>query len=97
MRRGIAHDVEPAPASRAVHPALGERALRVAAHEQVVGPGGVIERIGMRRARDVRLAAVMELGLVAGPAPRTRDQQHRSRPISARHQRRRARRSARRS
>ena len=67
----------PSPAAGAMHPALGEDALRIGAHEQVFRPGMVVERIGLRRPRDMRLAAIAELDLVARPAPRARDQQHR--------------------
>src|SRR5262249_47325187 len=71
--RGVAHEVEPAAAAGAVHPALGKRALRGVAHEEVLGPGLVMERAGIGRPRDICLAAVMELDFVARPAPWTRD------------------------
>jgi transcriptional regulator of arginine metabolism len=72
----IPHQVEPAPAAVGVVPALGERALGVVAHEQVVGPGLVGERVGVGGVGDAGLPAVGELDLVARPAPRARDQQH---------------------
>ena len=74
---GVADGVEPAPAAGRMAPALGEAA-----------PSGCRGRTGTRPTRasvsavrvgrvgDVRLAAVVELGLVARPAPRAVDQQH---------------------
>ena len=46
--RGADH-VEPAPASRRVHPSLVKLALGVVAHEQEVGPRGVAQRAGVGR------------------------------------------------
>src|SRR5262245_42384222 len=56
-------------------PLLEVAALRVLAHEEVVAPLRVAERIRILRPRDVRLAAVGELRLVARAAPRARDDQ----------------------
>ena len=50
----------------------------------------IVERVGIRRVRDVRLTAVAELDFVAWSAPRTVDQQH---GISGPPRRRRVRRS----
>src|SRR3954468_15757739 len=57
-------------------PALAEPALRVVAHEEVIGPGGVVERLRIGRTRDVRFTAVAELGLVARAAPGAADEKH---------------------
>src|SRR5437763_14333900 len=75
---GVAQQVEPAAATGAVRPALGERAFRVAAHEQMLGPSPIIERSGNGRARDVRLAAIVILDFVARHAPRAGDHRHRA-------------------
>ena len=45
MRDRVADEVEPAPAAGGMHPALGEIALRIVAHEQILRPGSVIDRI----------------------------------------------------
>ncbi len=58
------------------HQRSRERALRVVAHEQVVGPRRVVDGVGVGRGDDPGLSAVAELGLVAWPAPRARDEQH---------------------
>src|SRR5438132_2432452 len=76
MRHGVALGVEPAPAASGVDPALAEPALRVRADEDVLGPGRVVERLRIWRARDVRFAAAAELGLVARAAPGTANEQH---------------------
>src|SRR3954470_23524769 len=68
--------VEPAPAAGAVAPALGEPALGVVAEEDVVRPLLVGERGRVLRVRDAGLAAVVELDLLAGAAPRTFDELH---------------------
>ena len=67
----VAGDVEPAAAAVHVTPALEMDALGIAAHEQVVGPLRVGQRSRLLRARDVRLAAAAEFGLVALAAPGT--------------------------
>ena len=92
---GVAAHVEPAPAAERVQPLLEVRAARVLAHEQVVAPLRVGQRVGVDRPRDVRLAAVGELALLARAAPGTFDQQHRRRVrgFNARRPPRRARRS----
>src|SRR6202042_1256235 len=75
VRDGVAQQVEPAPAAVSVDPALGEDALRVVAHVEVIGPGGIVGRLGVG-ARDMRLAAIAELDLVALAAPRAGDEEH---------------------
>ena len=76
VRRRVAQHVEPAAASRRVHPPLRELALRVVAHEQVVGPLLVGQCLGVGRVRQTRLSPVSELRLVARAAPWAGDQQH---------------------
>src|SRR3990170_4027259 len=76
VRDGRSHRVEPPAAPGGVEPALGELALGVVAHEQVVGPLLIRERVGVRRVVDVRLPAVAELDLITRPAPWAGDQQH---------------------
>src|SRR5262245_18398474 len=82
MRRGVADRVEPPTASGGVHPPLRPLALRVLPHEQEVGPLLVGERLRVGGIRDVGLAAVAELDLVAGAAPGTTDRQHQAAPAS---------------
>ena len=72
----VAGQVEPAPAAGDVDPALAPRPLRVVAQEQVLDPLARRQRLRVRRVGDARLAAVAELGRVARPAMRARDQQH---------------------
>src|SRR5207302_2315802 len=72
----VALDIEPAPATLGMNPPLTMKPLGVAAHEEIVGPFLVGERGGIERPRYVRLAAVMELGLVARAAPGAGDEQH---------------------
>src|SRR5436190_8418377 len=73
---GVTNGVEPAAASGAVHPALGEIAFGVGAKEHVVRPLLVGERERVIGIRDVCLATVMELGLFPRPTPRTLDELH---------------------
>src|SRR3954453_9519363 len=73
---GVADRVEPAAAAGAVVPALGEAALEVGPEEDVVRPLLVGELAGGVRVRDVGLAAVGELDLLAGAAPRAWDELH---------------------
>src|SRR3712207_9028041 len=79
---GVADRVEPAAAPVAVVPALGEPALGVVAEEDVVRPLLVGERGRVLRVRDVGLAAVVELDLLARAAPRARDELHGMTPCS---------------
>src|SRR3954453_21320612 len=73
---GVADGVEPAAAAGVVVPALGEAALGVVTEEDVVRPLLVGERGRVLRVGDVGLAAVVELGLLAGAAPRACDELH---------------------
>src|SRR5215510_10591417 len=94
MGYGMAGGIEPAAAAASMVPALEMPALGVLAHEQVVAPLRVGELVGLRRPRDMRLAAIGELALVPLAAIGAGDQQHRASPsISAPPRRRRARRS----
>ena len=83
VRRGrgvrVARSNHPATAVDVV-PAFGPPALRVVAQEQEVGPLLVGQDLGIGRVGEPGLAAVAELDLVARPAPRARDQQHRGDP-----------------
>ncbi len=76
VRDGIAPHVEPSPAAVRMHPLLEVRAARVLAHEEVIAPLLVGQRVGVDRPHDVRFAAVGELGLLARAAPWAGDQQH---------------------
>src|SRR5690606_15100442 len=76
VRHRVPLDVEPAPAAGRMDPALAKLAFRVIAHEEEVGPFDIGKRIRVRRPRDVSLAAVAELGLVANPAPGAGEAQH---------------------
>src|SRR4029078_2127756 len=77
VRHGVALRVEPAPASGGMAPLLAMRALRIRAKEEVITPRRVVERMGIPRPRDVRFAAVAEVGFGTRSAPGAADQQHR--------------------
>lgn len=80
VRRRVPHRVEPPAAAGRVAPPLGERSFGVVAEEEVPSPLLVGEGRGVLGIGHVCLAAVVELGLVAGPAPRAGDEQHGSAP-----------------
>ena len=64
----VAEHVEPLAAAGAVQPAFGEGALGVVPVEQELGPFAVVQLVRVFRVGHVGLAAVVELGLVAGAA-----------------------------
>src|SRR5215472_3217421 len=74
--RGIAERIEEAPAAVGVTPALGVHAAGVVALVEIGRPLLAAHLGRMRGARDVRLAAVDELGLGTLAAIGTLDQQH---------------------
>ena len=74
----VAHQVEPAPATATVTPLFLVAAFGVLPVEQIVAPHFVRERIRLQGANDVRLATKAELALVAQPAIRTFNLQHRA-------------------
>src|SRR5690349_23874304 len=76
MGHRIPLGIEPAAAAGGVDPALAEPALRVVAHEEVVRPSGIVERLRIGWAGDVRFAAIAELGLVARAAPGAANEEH---------------------
>ncbi len=97
VRGGITNGVEPAPASGVVAPSFGEQPLGVGPEKYEVRPLLVGQRLRIGRIGDVRLAAVVELGLFARPAPWAFDQLHGdSSSVSGRRRPRRVRRPARR-
>src|SRR5580700_440128 len=57
MRDRVAQQVEPAATTVAVHPSLGEHALRVGAHIKVIAPRGIAVGIGISGTGNVRFAA----------------------------------------
>ena len=63
MGDGVARRDEPAPAAGRMHPPFAERALRVVAHEDVLGPPGVVGGLWVLRIDDAGLPAVLKYGV----------------------------------
>ena len=72
----IADHMKPFAATLRMAPAFVVKPLGVLPHEQVVGPGRIVDRVGASRPRDMRLAAAMEFAYVAFAAPGARYPQH---------------------